>query len=193
MPETTHNGGTPPISVETGFRPDTQRLPTSTPEKTPPPRDVPKSNGEAGLPSPTLLHGGRSVQRHGIVLAQLGKRYEGIYGHIKHFRRVLEGHVREKKGEVSLRDGLIVNEACRWEMVARISQKLINDDASGKGAPTLPVKDIMLCLGRIADSTRNRNSSVAKLGLDAKGGDGQLDDPIALYAEPQDQQASTTE
>ncbi len=107
------------------------------------------------------LKSGNRTDRAGIALAQLGKRYAGIYHALKILRRAVEKHVAGPLGTVDLGMGAKINEAVRWEMVARVTQKLIADH------PEMPPGETISALNTVANATRQRNAMLGKL-LDGK-------------------------
>jgi len=91
----------------------------------------------------------------------LGKQYATINVHLWQLRKALESQVTKSQGGLSLVNVAKINEALRWEMTARVTQKLIAD------TPTMPPDKVISALNTIGNATRNRNAIMAKL-LDGK-------------------------
>lgn len=119
--------------------------------------EITKNRGGAPLGNRNALRTGRRSDRHGLVLGSLGKRYEGIYRDVKAFRRTLEAQVPVAQGADNLRRIGLISEACRWELVSRIAQRLIADH------PDLAPDQVLVHLNAITNATRNRNAAINRL------------------------------
>ena len=108
---------------------------------------------------------GYRTERHGMVLATLGDRYSGIYQDLKKLRRDLEVYLPDSKGPDRLTAVAVINEAMRWEMTARVAQRLIADNAG------LPPEQVIIHLNTATNATRNRNAAIARLLKDGKATD----------------------
>ena len=123
------------------------------------------------------LRTGHRTQRAGIVLGELGKRHRSVYQQVKSLRRGLESLLRDAQGQLPLMVVAQVNEACRWELVARIAQKAVAD-----AAENTPASELLSLLNTGANATRNRNSIMGRL-LDGKPQSGI--DPWAILDQSQ--------
>ena len=129
--------------------------------------------------SAAIRNGNRTTRRGGIVLAELGKKYSAVYDSLKTMRRALESLVAGPQGQIDLLTVAKINEALRWEMTARIQQRVITDN------PAMPPAEIISALNGIGNATRNRNAIMAKL-LNGKTTDPAADDPwLALLDSPE--------
>ena len=100
---------------------------------------------------------GNRTKRSGLALAALGQRYKGVYQALKLFRKTLEGQVRDSQGGLSLLAVGQCNECVRWEMAARLTQRLVADN------PDMPPEQVVSSLNAIGNATRNRNAVLGRL------------------------------
>ncbi len=136
--------------------------------------------GQPGNPS--QLTTGKRTQRHGMVLAELGTKYPAIYRDIRHLRRVLERQTADPDGTIPVLTGAKINQACRWELTARIAQRMVADGNLGPA-------ETLNALNTMTHATRQRDALLGKLDLNgslAEDGDvwGKLDAQRAPQAEP---------
>lgn len=103
------------------------------------------------------LRTGNSTARGGIVLAELGKRHASIYHSLKAMRKALEHHAAGPNGTVDLLTIAKINEALRWEMTARVTQRLIAN------TPDMPPGEVISALNTIGNATTKRNALLNKL------------------------------
>ena len=123
------------------------------------------------------LRNGNRTKRGGIVLAELGKRYSTIYNSLKDLRRALEKRVLADCGSIDFGAAAKINEALRWEMTARVTQRLIAD------TPAMTPSETISALNTIGNATRNRNAIMSKL-LDGKSAAAVANDPWQAIDNP---------
>ena len=112
------------------------------------------------LGNTNAMRTGNRTKRSGLALAALGQRYKRVSG-FKLFRKTLEGQVRDSQGGLSLLAVGQCNECVRWEMAARLTQRLVADN------PDMPPEQVVSSLNAIGNATRNRNAIMGRL-LDGK-------------------------
>ena len=107
-----------------------------------------------------LIHGKRT-ERHGMVLANLGEKYPAIYRDIRHLRKVLERHKANPDKTIPVAIAARINQACRWELTARIAQWMVAHDNLGPA-------EKLNALNTMTNATRQRDSLIARLGLNGE-------------------------
>lgn len=136
-------------------------------------------NGRTGGGQPgnvSAVRAGTRTERYGMVLSVLGDRFTTVYQNVKKLRRSLESHVLEHQGALSLESVGRINQACRWELTARICLRLVAAD------DTLPHGEVVSLLNSMGQATARRDSLIRQLAVD---GDGGAVNPFdALYTPP---------
>jgi len=124
-----------------------------------------------------LKHGRRS-QRHGIVLAKLGRRFAPAHIDVLRLRRAIEEQVRQRFGGLSLLAMAQVNAACRLEQACRVLELLLRD------TPDMGAEETRANRAQLVQWSCQRNNILAGLlgnSITGPGGDpwaAMLDDPV---------------
>ncbi len=119
--------------------------------------ETPEKPVSRKLGNTNAMRTGNRTKRSGLALAALGQRYKGVYQALKLFRKTLEGQVRDSQGGLSLLAVGQCNECVRWEMAARLTQRLVADN------PDMPPEQVVSSLNAIGNATRNRNAIMGRL------------------------------
>ena len=127
--------------------------------------DHPKGGAPAGNVN-SVRHGQRS-KRDGVVLAKLGRRFNGAYHDAARLRRAVERLVSERCGGLTLRQRMRIQSACRLELSIRALEMGIRDE------PKMGISEMRACRESIARWTVQRdNVLVSLLGDDVAKVDG---------------------
>ena len=112
--------------------------------------------GRSGAPKEN-----RNALRHGLKGGNLPKDAKYIQHRLNGFRRQLEDHVLELRGEVSIVEAATIQTILRWERHASLALRWLN-----KSADSLTAMERLHFSREIARASTERDKSLRELKLD---------------------------
>lgn len=134
------------------------------------------TQGEAHL---SRLRNGRRLGH--LTLGMMHKTLRRQTAGVRSYSNELEALVMEVKGEVSVYDQHLINEAAQAEMHAAVCRWLIR-----QRLPTMDSSDVVTCSKEMLKARQARNKAVERLGLNKVQHEPSVIDVYDLYADDQD-------